>query len=109
MAVPNEIVELVQRFDRNIVSYKAPGYKEAELRAEFLNPLFEALGWDIYNKSGHAETYKDVVHEPTLQGRGAPKAPDYSFRIGGQRKFFVEAKKPGVTKYSSCAPRATRQ
>ena len=27
---------------------------------------------------------------------GGTKAPDYSFRIGGARKFFVEAKKPSV-------------
>ncbi|MBN1615501.1 MAG: restriction endonuclease subunit M, partial [Deltaproteobacteria bacterium] len=27
---------------------------------------------------------------------GATKAPDYSFRIGGTRKFFVETKKPSV-------------
>ncbi|MBA4397494.1 MAG: restriction endonuclease subunit M, partial [Syntrophus sp. (in: bacteria)] len=27
---------------------------------------------------------------------GATKAPDYCFRIGGTRKFFVEAKKPSV-------------
>ena len=29
------------------------------------------------------------------------KAPDYSFRIGGQRKFFVEAKKPSIDLYNS--------
>jgi hypothetical protein len=27
---------------------------------------------------------------------GAAKAPDYAFRIGKERKFFVEAKKPAV-------------
>jgi hypothetical protein len=27
---------------------------------------------------------------------GATKAPDYSFRIGGTRKFFLEAKKPAL-------------
>ena len=27
---------------------------------------------------------------------GATKAPDYAFRIGKERKFFVEAKKPAV-------------
>jgi len=27
---------------------------------------------------------------------GANKAPDYSFRVGGVRKFFVETKKPFV-------------
>ena len=28
--------------------------------------------------------------------RGATKAPDYCFRVGGTRKFFLEAKKPSV-------------
>ena len=28
---------------------------------------------------------------------GTTKAPDYTFRFGGQRKFFVEAKKPSVS------------
>ena len=27
---------------------------------------------------------------------GQTKAPDYSFRIAGHRKFFLEAKKPAV-------------
>lgn len=31
-----------------------------------------------------------------MQIEGKQKAPDYSFRIGGVRKFFVEAKKPSV-------------
>jgi hypothetical protein len=48
-----------------------------------VNPLFEALGWDVYNKKGYAEAYKDVVHEDAIKVGGATKAPDYSFRIGG--------------------------
>src|SRR5258708_13802480 len=40
--------------------------------------------------------YKDVIHEDSLEIEGENKAPDYAFRIGGQRKFFVEAKKPSV-------------
>ena len=72
------------------------GYKEAHLRREFLDPLFSALGWDIDNKGGHAEAYKDVVHEDSIRIGGHARAPDYSFRVGGMRKFFVEAKKPSV-------------
>jgi type I restriction-modification system DNA methylase subunit len=37
-----------------------------------------------------------VIHEASLEVEGATKAPDYAFRIGGTRKFFVEAKKPAV-------------
>jgi hypothetical protein len=32
------------------------------------------------------------------------RAPDYSFRIGGQRKFFVEAKKPAVNIKEDVSP-----
>src|SRR5262249_40035013 len=40
--------------------------------------------------------YKDVVHEDAIKIGRATKAPDYSFRIGGTRKFFLEAKKPSI-------------
>ncbi len=69
---------------------------ETQVRIEFIDPFFEAMGWDVGNKQGHAEQYKDVVHEDTIKIGGSTKAPDYSFRIGPQRKFFVEAKKPSV-------------
>ena len=35
---------------------------------------------------------------------GATKAPDYAFRIGGTRKFFVEAKKPSVNLKDDISP-----
>jgi type I restriction-modification system DNA methylase subunit len=58
--------------------------------------MFKALGWDIDNEQGHAEAYKDVIHEDAIKVGGATKAPDYCFRVGGTRKFFLEAKKPSV-------------
>ena len=92
----NTISELVERFARNEGVYKNPKYKEAQLRREFIDPFFSALGWDMDNKQGHAEQYKDIVHEDAIKITGTTKAPDYSFRIGGVRKFFVEAKKPAI-------------
>jgi type I restriction-modification system DNA methylase subunit len=86
----------VEHFKQNQPSYRAGKFNEAQLRLEFLNPFFEALGWDVSNRSGYAEAYKDVVVEPSLEVEGEMKAPDYAFRIGGTRKFFVEAKKPAV-------------
>ena len=44
----------------------------------------------------YSEAYKDVVEEYSLRIGTTVKAPDYSFRIGGYRKFFVEVKRPGV-------------
>jgi predicted type IV restriction endonuclease len=96
MPAPQIILELVERFGRNIESYKSGAYNETQVRREFIDPFFEALGWDVNNKEGNAEAYKDVIHEDAVKVSGVTKAPDYSFRIGGQRKFFVEAKKPSV-------------
>jgi hypothetical protein len=91
-----QISSLVERFERNIEAYRRPAYNETQLRREFIDPFFEALGWDVANKAGYAEQYKDVVHEDAIKVAGATKAPDYCFRIGGVRKFFLETKKPSV-------------
>ena len=96
MTAPKQILELVDRFERNQEAYRSGQYKEAQLRREFIDPFFKALGWDVDNEQGYAEAYKDIVHEDTIKVGGATKAPDYCFRIGGTRKFFVEAKKPSV-------------
>jgi len=100
ISVPDDtrerIAKLVERYRRNADHYTSPAYNEAEARVEFINPFFEALGWDIANKQGYAEPYKEVIHEDAIKVGGATKAPDYCFRIGGQRKFFLEAKKPSV-------------
>ena len=96
MAAPREILDLVARFDQQLEAYKSGQYNETQLRREFLDPFFKALGWDIDNEQGYAEAYKDVIHEDAIRMGSATKAPDYCFRIGGARKFFLEAKKPSV-------------
>jgi hypothetical protein len=96
MAVPKKILDLVDLFQGNAAAYQSAHYNEAQTRQEFINPLFECLGWDMDNKQGHAEAYKDVIHEDAIKVGGATKAPDYCFRVGGTRKFFLEAKKPAV-------------
>lgn len=93
---PAELAALVATFAAHEDAYTAPEFKEAQVRQQFLDPLFAALGWDVANTAGYAEAYKEVIHEDALKIGGETKAPDYSFRIGGQRKFFVEAKKPSV-------------
>ena len=95
-AAPAAVMGLVGRFAEHADAYRAGRYNEAQLRQEFLDPLFKALGWDVDNEQGYAEAYKDVIHEDAINVGGATKAPDYCFRIGGVRKFFVEAKKPSI-------------
>ena len=50
MTAPAVIHQLVARFTDNREAYRSGKYNEAQLRQEFLDPFFEALGWDIYNK-----------------------------------------------------------
>jgi hypothetical protein len=95
---------LMDRFRTNIDAYKKSAYNEAQVRREFIDPFFEALGWDVSNKQGFAEQYKEVVLEDTIKVGRSTRAPDYSFRIGGQRKFFVEAKKPAVNIKEDVSP-----
>ena len=94
--VPPRVIELVETFDRNIDAYRSSQYNETQLRREFIDPFFEQLGWDVANKAGHAHAYKDVIHEDAISVGSSTKAPDYCFRIGGTRKFFLEAKKPSI-------------
>src|SRR6266699_2785204 len=104
MGVPAEIRDLTERFERNLDAYRSPQYNETQLRREFLDPFFKALGWDIDNEQGYAEACKDVIHEDAIKVGEATKAPDYSFRIGGARKFFLEAKRPSVDIKNDVSP-----
>lgn len=95
------IANLVDRFDDQKGFYKKSEYNETQTRRDFIDPFFEALGWDVSNKNGYAESYREVIHEDRVKvkenGGEKTKAPDYSFRlVGGKRLFFVEAKKPSV-------------
>jgi len=96
MPAPQSIIDLVRRFDENREAYRSGKYNEAQLRVEFLNPFFEVLGWDVLNRNGYALDYREVITEDSIAIEGQAKAPDYAFKIGRERKFFVEAKKPSV-------------
>ncbi len=104
MSAPDAVLELVERFARNRAQYLNPAYNETQVRREFIDPFFVALGWDVDNTQGFAPQYKDVVHEDAIKVGLDSRAPDYSFRVGGQRKFFVEAKKPAVNLKDDPAP-----
>lgn len=104
MPAPEAIRKLVENFSTHIEHYKSVGYNETELRREYLDPFWKALGWDIDNEQGYADAYKDVIHEDAIKVGGYTKAPDYCFRIGGTRKFFLEAKKPSVSIKSDGKP-----
>ncbi len=71
-------------------------YKEDRVRKDFIDKFFNALGWDMYNEEKLHENQREVIHEDVLRIKGKAKAPDYAFRIGRSRKFYVEAKAPWI-------------
>jgi len=95
MTVPDAIHELVSKFDQHRKEYQTHK-NETELRREFLDPFFEALGWDVFNKKSYSERFKEVLHEVSVEVEGQAKAADYAFRVGDKTIFLVEAKKPSV-------------
>jgi len=98
MAPPVTIQPLVEKytFHRDAYIRGQEKYNESQLRQDFTDPFFHALGWDVNNNKGHSEAYREVLHEEPVRIRGVTKFFDYTFRIGGVRKFIVETKKPSV-------------
>lgn len=90
------IEQLVDRFREHAEEYRRKGYNEHQTRVDYINPFFKALGWDMDNEQSFAEAYREVIHEDKVKVGSATKAPDYAFTLFGQRKFFVDAKKPSI-------------
>ena len=94
---PAIIHKLVETFEQNLESYRS-SKNETELRREFLDKFFTALGWDVSNEKGYDELGKEVIHEFSVDVAGQQKKADYAFRVGRGEKFdfLVEAKKPSI-------------
>jgi len=96
------IQTLINQFGQNRADYvrASSDYNETQLRTDFLNPFLVALGWDVFNEKQAPQYLCEVVHEDTVEvedgGDVFTKKPDYALRVGAERKFFVEAKKPAV-------------
>ena len=90
----DKISKLIERFDEQKEFYKKKDYNETLTRIDFINPYFKALGWDIDNEQGFAESYREVIHEDKLRIGSQTKAPDYSFKYGEQQHFLLQKGTP---------------
>lgn len=104
MPLPDIMAELVDRYRRNEAAYRSGQYNETLVRRDFIDPMFACLGWDMNNSKGYAQAYREVIHEDAIDVDGSRRAPDYCFRVGGVRKFFLEAKKPAVNVRDDVGP-----
>jgi hypothetical protein len=73
-SAPDSVKRLVDHFDQNRKVFLSPDYKEEQLRAEFLNPFFESLGWDVANRAGLTEVFNPVIHAAKPEVR-KPREP----------------------------------
>ena len=71
---------------------------EATARRQFISPLFQALGWDVYNTEQQLpQSEKLVKVEEGIKIGEHTKNPDYTFHLTpNERVFFLEAKRPNV-------------
>ncbi|MCB1194131.1 MAG: hypothetical protein KDK90_27085, partial [Leptospiraceae bacterium] len=95
------ILNLVEKFEVKKKYYTSNEYNETQLRIEFLDLFFEALGWDVFNK----KRTNEVTRELTVRTQaGRATRVDYAFYLGNKEKFFVEAKDATVNLKSDPKP-----
>jgi type I restriction-modification system DNA methylase subunit len=113
-----QLQALVGRFSANEQHYRSVDFDETATREQFINPFFQALGWDVLDEGGlgprrEVVSHRRLVDDPQFTGldewdedlsaeelaERAPVAriPDYSFQIDSATRFFVEAKAARVT------------
>jgi type I restriction-modification system DNA methylase subunit len=76
-----EIQKLVQRF-KNLSATERKGMNENATRQGYILPLFRALGWDT-----------DNINEVSPEEKVSRGWVDFSFRLGGIPRFYLETKK----------------
>lgn len=81
----DHIKRLVEKFEslkRSPQQWRA--FNESQNCKDYILPLFAALGWEVDSE--------EVAAEVNIQGKRA----DYTFRLNGVARFFLEAKKPSA-------------
>jgi hypothetical protein len=91
-----KISRLVETFQAGEERYLSPNYQEAEVRKDFIDKFFIALGWDVNHDQQTNPYEQEVKVEPPVSAGGQRRA-DYAFHLAQNYRlvrFFVEAKKP---------------
>jgi hypothetical protein len=78
-----KIRELVEKFRREETAGVIGQYNESVTKTGFIEPLLQALGWDTQDRN------EVGLEEKISRGR-----VDYSLKIKGSPKIYIEAKPP---------------
>lgn len=92
-----KIRHLVSQYQNNQSYFESSQYQEAEVRTDFIDRFFEALGWDVDHLVQKNPYRQEVKIERSLGGALRERRADYAFyREPNFRdvQFYVEAKRP---------------
>src|SRR5688572_28028711 len=96
----NQLNALAKAFEQDHAAFQSSKYLEAQLRIDFINPFLKTFGWDVDNEESKTQFMRDVVQEENIDVEEDDllrnKNPDYTLRIQGERKLFIEAKKTAI-------------
>jgi len=96
----NAVRELAKTFEENERAYLALNYPEAQVRKDFVDKFFMALGWDVNHDVQTNPYEQEVKVEPPVTVGGTQRHADYSFRLApnfNSVRFFVEAVPAGYS------------
>ena len=79
-----QIAKLVEKYQQLLEAGKVKQYNEAQTRNDFIEPLFEFLGWDMRN----LQNLNEVTTEESISNSRV----DLAFRINNIPVMFLEAK-----------------
>lgn len=91
------VYALANQFKEHTQKYLSPDYQEAEVRKDFIDKFFIALGWDVNHDYQINPYAQEVKVEKSQRQEHSRKRADYAFYLTpnfADVVFFVEAKKP---------------
>lgn len=93
-----DIKDLIEKYKSDRDNCLKSSYNETQLRNDFIDPLLKCFGWDVDNDKSKTQFLRDVIQEEYIEveDSASKKNPDYTLRVNGTRKLFVEVKKPSV-------------
>ena len=88
--------DLVADFGKHEAHYLSAKYGEQDVRKDFIDKFWIALGWDVNHETQKNPNEQEVKVERAVDVQGRVKKADYAFHMPNFRdvRFFVEAKKP---------------
>ncbi|OFL22332.1 restriction endonuclease [Streptococcus sp. HMSC062B01] len=99
-----ELKKLVERFNADFKNYKKDQtYNEAMTRQQYIDVLLKLLGWDITNPMGLSFNDREIVAEE-YSSENKKDRPDYTIRMNGISRFYIEAKKVSVDIFNEADP-----